>query len=119
MSRSVYRTLTARADRILKNGHGVIVDAVCGHPLERAMLADVARAHHVPFTGLWLEAPLATLTERLRDRVGDASDATPRVAARQLDRGSAPAAWVHIDAAGDPESVWRQTRGALDARTPR
>ena len=77
LSRSVYRTLTARADRILKNGHGVIVDAVCGHPLERAMLADVARAHHVPFTGLWLEAPLATLTERLHDRVGDASDAAP------------------------------------------
>jgi aminoglycoside phosphotransferase family enzyme len=119
MSRSVYRTLTARAARILKDGHGVIVDAVCGHPLERAMLADVARANHVPFTGLWLEAPLATLTERLHDRVGDASDATPRVAARQLDRGSAPAAWVHIDAAGDQESVWRQTRRALDASTPR
>ena len=106
VTRQVYRILAERAREILAEGHAVIVDAVYGDPVERAMLADVAKACGVPFTGFWLDAPLATLTARLESRTDDASDATAQIAARQLDRHTAPTSWIHLDATGDAERVW-------------
>ena len=107
VTRDVYRRLAQRADAILKLGHGVIIDAVCGDPLDRATFSEVAHANHVPFTGLWLQAPLGTLTTRLNERVGDASDATADVAAGQVERLNAPQSWATLGASGDVENVWR------------
>ena len=107
VTRQVYRTLAERASRVLREGHAVIVDAACGDPVERAMLVDIAQKHGVPLKGLWLDAPLATLTARLESRVPDESDATPSATARQAGRDTPPtsSAWAHLDAGGDPESV--------------
>lgn len=105
VTHGVYRRLAARADAILREGHAVVVDAVCGDSLERALLTDVARARGVPFTGLWLEAPLATATGRLARRVNDASDANAEVAARQLQHNTVPSTWNRLDAAGNADSV--------------
>ena len=110
VTRQVYRILAERAREILAEEHAVIVDAVYGDPVERAMLADVAKACGVAFTGFWLDAPLATLTARLESRTNDASDATPLIAARQLDRDTAPTSWIHLDATGDAERVWHAAR---------
>jgi predicted kinase len=57
----------------------------------------------VPFTGLWLTAPEATLTQRVAARTGDASDATPEVVRRQVSlHESEPVecAWLRVDAGG-------------------
>ncbi len=110
VTRDVYRRLAERAGAILDGGHGVIIDAVCGDPLARTTFAEVADANHVPFTGLWLQAPLDALTTRLRARVDDASDATTDVAARQVERLNAPESWTRLDASGDVETVWRAAR---------
>ena len=110
VTRQVYRILAERAREILAEGHAVIVDAVYGDPVERAMLADVAKACGVPFTGFWLDAPLATRTARLESRTDDASDATAQIAARQLDRNTAPTSWIHLDGTRDAERVWHAAR---------
>ena len=86
----------------------------CADPVDQATLGDVARANGVPFTGLWLEASLDTLTTRLNARVGDASDATPEIAARQLARRRVPSSWVTLNATDDAESVWRAARQRID-----
>jgi aminoglycoside phosphotransferase family enzyme/predicted kinase len=114
VTREVYRKLAEQAGLVLREGHAVVIDAVCGDPLERAMLSDVARSHGVPFSGLWLEAPLATLTARLESRTHDVSDATPRVAARQLEQDSAPDSWAHLNAEGDAQNVLRDARLQLE-----
>jgi hypothetical protein len=38
----------------------------------------------VTFTGIWLEAPRATLRRRVSTRNGDVSDATPEIVDRQF-----------------------------------
>ena len=114
VTRNVYRKLAEVAEAILSSGHGVIVDAVCADPLDRATLIDVARTTRTPFTGLWLEASLETLAARLSERRHDASDATPGVAARQIARMVAPESWVTLDASCDVDRVYRSARRAMD-----
>ena len=112
-SRQVYRTVASRASRALAAGHGVIVDAVLQHPADRETLAAVARENGVPFTGLWLTGSRPTLETRLRARVGDVSDATPDVLARQLAETRMPAGWAVIDTDRDRELVGRRARALL------
>jgi predicted kinase len=59
----------------------------------------------VAFAGLWLEAPLAVLRQRVTARRGDASDATAAVVAEQAARDSGDIAWRRLDAGGTPEAV--------------
>lgn len=103
----VYRSALVRAADVLNEGWPVIVDATFLDARWRHAIADVARHAGVPFTGLWLEAPPEHLVDRLRRRVGDASDATEAVLFRQLVRESGGIAWTRLDADGDPESVAR------------
>ncbi len=109
-SRRVYATLLDRARAVLDAGHGVIVDAVWPDSNQRDAIASVARDAGVRFTGLWLDAPLGTVSTRLAGGSGDASDATPDVAAAQAQRIAPPAAWTTIDASGEAEAVERAAR---------
>ncbi len=98
VTRRVYRSLGERAGVAVRAGHSVIVDAVFADPLERAAIAEVARAAGVPFTGLWLQARPEVLAARLQRRRADASDATPSVLRQQLFQGVGPVSWHHVDA---------------------
>lgn len=117
VTRDVYRILAERADAVLRSGHGVVVDAAFLERAARAALREVARANRVQFSGFWLAAPLDVLRTRIAARVGDASDATPEVAARQIERLQAPASWTPLDASAEAAAVWRAARRAL-AGTP-
>src|SRR5690606_29005512 len=68
MTRRVYETLRTRAAAILRAGHAAIADAVYARPEERAALEAAARAAGAPFTGLWLEAPVEALEQRISGR---------------------------------------------------
>ncbi len=114
VTREVYRTLAERAAAVLGAGHGVIVDAVFGDPVDRGAVREVARANDVRFDGIWLDAPLDTLQARIDARVGDASDATAGVAARQIERLTAPESWTALDAAGDAAAVLQAARHVVD-----
>jgi hypothetical protein len=114
-SRRVYHLLRLKAATALAAGYAVVIDAVSLTPAERRSFADAARAAGVPFTGLWLDAPAATMRRRLRTRRHDASDATPAVLARQLDRDPGPVDWLRIDSGGGPDATLAAARRAVAA----
>ncbi len=83
----------------------MILDAVNAKPAERAEAAQLARQTGVPFTGLWLEAPRAVMRERVADRRGDMSDATPSVVDIQLSYDLGPQDFAVIDASRPLDEV--------------
>ena len=109
----VYATLRTRAAAVLAAGHGVIVDAVHQREDERAAIEDVARAAGAPFIGLWLEAPLEALTERVEARRNDASDATAAIVAQQATRECGPISWHRLSTAGGEEATLAEARRLL------
>ena len=112
----VYQTLRRKAANILAAGYSVIIDAVSLKPSERQSFVTVAEAAGVPFAGIWLEAPPATMDSRLRARRHDASDASSEVLAHQLQQDPGTVEWVRIDAATGPESRLSAARRALGLR---
>jgi aminoglycoside phosphotransferase family enzyme/predicted kinase len=113
VSRRVYRTLRRKAAGALDAGYSVIVDAVSLKPAERRSFQSVAEAAGVPFAGLWLAAPAKTMDQRLRVRLHDASDASPKVLAQQLRQDPGTIDWVCIDAAAGQEKCLAAARRAL------
>ncbi len=101
----VYRTLSARALLALGAAHAVIADAVFARPAERRAIEDVAKRAGVPFTGLWLEAPVKLMEKRLGRRRRDASDATPAILRRQRGRRLGPIGWHRVDTSGDIDAA--------------
>lgn len=113
-TRQVYQRLYDKAAQVLAGGHWVIVDAVHQRPEERARLAAIAAAAGAGFHGLWLEAPLPTLIERVSKRRGDASDADAAVVQAQAARdGGAAVDWTRIATGGGFAAGMAQARAAL------
>lgn len=83
-SAQVYAAFMARAERVLRAGHSVVLDAVFARPEERAAAEALARRAGVPFHGIWLDVPKDVAQQRVTDRKGDASDATASVVERQF-----------------------------------
>jgi len=83
-SAKVYAAMLARAERVLRAGHSVVLDAVFSKLEERQMAEALAAKVGVPFEGLWLDVPKDVAQARVAMRTGDASDATPAVVERQF-----------------------------------
>lgn len=115
LSAAVYAHLAAEADTIVRQGHSVIVDAVFAQEAERSAIELVAKQAAVPFTGLFLTADLTTRVERIKQRSGDASDATAAVAEAQETYELGSIGWDRVDAAGSLQ----QTTGLCADRLPR
>lgn len=109
----VYAALEERASKILAGGANVVLDAVAAAPSERTAFADVARKAGAEFTGIWLEAPPATLLARVAQRGKDASDATASVLQRQLTYDLGRIDWVRIDADQPSGAVVETVRKAI------
>lgn len=118
-SHQTYAALLNAADRLLRSGSSVVLDAVFGRPDERAAAASVAKSCGVTFCGLWLEASREVLVRRVDTRQGDASDATAAVVHWQLEHLQSPSeverGWNAVDAAGDRTATLAQARAALPA----
>jgi predicted kinase len=93
---AVYGELVARAAGLLADGTSVIADGVFAKPAERAAIAEVARRSGVPFHGLWVEAPVALLRQRVAARRGDASDATLATVDKQAGYDLGEIGWTRI-----------------------
>ena len=76
--------MIARAERVLRAGHCVVLDAVFARADERAAAEALATRVGVPFEGLWLDIPKEVAQARVAARTSDASDATPAVVERQF-----------------------------------
>ena len=79
VSERVYAALMTEAREFLAKGYAGIVNAVFDRPAERERIKQIAMSAVVPFEGLWLEAPSATLLSRVSARKDDPSDATTQV----------------------------------------
>jgi uncharacterized protein len=108
----VYQRLRDLASLALASGQSTILDAVHLRREERAAAERVATENNAHFTGLWLEAPLGLLRERVAKRAGDASDATVEVLAAQAKHERGVMDWQRLDAA---RSVETTAAGALAA----
>lgn len=105
VSTAVYQTMANRADAVLAAGRSVILDAVFARPEERAAVEALAKRRNVAFSGIWLQAAPDVMVTRVKNRVNDASDATPDVVRSQLSYDIGPITWDQFpsdreDAAG-------------------
>jgi aminoglycoside phosphotransferase family enzyme/predicted kinase len=105
MTERVYSTIADRARLTIRAGHSAIVDAVYARPGDREAIAQVAADLAVPFAGIWLDAPEATLVARVQQRRNDASDADAEVVRRQYQRRAGAMTWHPVEAASSPENV--------------
>jgi hypothetical protein len=113
-SATVYAEMERRAREALAAGQAVLLDAVFARGPERARALDLAATAAVPFTGLWLDAPLAVRVARVGGRTADASDADGAVAAAQETlRLEDPSPFVVVDASGSPDTTLASARAAL------
>ncbi len=109
----VYQTIRERARAALSAGHAAVADAVHGTLEERAAIEAVAREAGVAFRPLWLEAPAHVLEARVRERSGDASDASVEVLRGQLGLALGDIAWPKLEVSGTIETALAQARGLL------
>ena len=89
----------------LEAGQSVVIDAVHLRPEERVATKQVASRSKAHFTGLWLEAPISTLMERIAKRTKDASDATADVVSAQAKQPTRVVDWLRVDASGPVEAI--------------
>lgn len=92
-SAAVYGAFLARAERVLRAGHSVVLDAVFAREDERTAAAALARKVGVPFEGIWLDVPMEVAQARVATRTADASDATPALVERQFDYDLGTITW--------------------------
>ncbi|WP_348273143.1 AAA family ATPase [Methylobacterium sp. ap11] len=105
ISEQVYAAMRDEAAQVLAGGASVVLDAVFARPAEREAVERLAAACGATFEGFWLEAPLATLTERVVARRGDPSDATPAILAAQARRDCGVITWHRLDAGLVPKTL--------------
>jgi aminoglycoside phosphotransferase family enzyme/predicted kinase len=109
----IYDGLERDAQRIVSQGHSVVVDAVFAQEIERIAIRERAQRANVRFVGLFLTTDLATRQARIGRRKADASDATPELAALQEKYELGAIDWEIIDASGRPETVLEQVRARV------
>ena len=113
VSDEIYRGLTAKAARVARAGHSVIVDAVFAKAEERAAIETAAATAGADFHGLFLAADLPTRLRRVGSRGPDASDADAAVARRQQEFAIGAVNWTVLDASGSPDDTLTKARAAL------
>ncbi len=109
----VYRHMLDRTSAILRAGHSVLLDATFIKPEKRTEAEAVAAALDIPFAGVWLEAPEATLVSRVNARVGNASDADEAVLRSQLEQDAGRNTWHRVPTEGSLDAALAKARAVL------
>ena len=102
---AVNRALIEMARAAASGGHAVVVDSTFLNMAMRRDLEIAAREASVRFIGVWLEAPLPVLEERIGVRRGDASDATVAVLRRSAASDPGAGDWSRVDACDGDAAV--------------
>ena len=114
ITRRVYGMLRAKAAAALAAGYSAIIDAVSLTAAQRRSFAEIARTAGTPFSGLWLEAAAATMTERIPRPPATTPPTPPRRSWRSncaaiRARSTGPASIT----SGGPQACLAAARGAL------
>lgn len=105
VTQGVYAQLRRKAGLAARAGCTVIVDAVHAREEERRGIEEVAHELSLPFAGLWLDAPLPLLVERVGHRTGDASDADAEVVILQTGYDLGRVSWDRLDASAGRQAL--------------
>ncbi|HEY9163992.1 MAG TPA: AAA family ATPase [Magnetovibrio sp.] len=105
MTEKTYRAVYDEARTVLMTGHSVVADCVFSKPEERAAIEAVAKEMDVPFVGLWLEADVETMQDRVETRTKNASDANAEVVKMQLSYDLGDIGWHRVDSSGSREQT--------------
>ena len=117
-SSRVYQELARQAHQVLAQGFTVIVDAVFARRDERQEVETLAQRSDVPFVGLFLVVDLPIRLERIRARVGDASDATASVAREQESYDLGTLEWLQVDASSTLQTTLERALSMLQRYIP-
>ncbi len=113
VTKRIYEMVAKRAERILLQGHSVIVDGVFARESERTKIDDVAKRLSIRQVGLFLVADVAIRMRRVPGRTNDASDATPAIAGHQETYDLGTMGWNAVDASGTPEQTLQRCRTSV------
>ncbi len=121
-TRATYEQLTAEALLALRRERRVIVDATCRSRSHRAALLSALREAGVALLIVRCEIPLELALERAERRLhepGNASDATPQIAAEQFQsfeelHAGLDGPLLELDATGQLDVQVAQVASALD-----
>ncbi len=105
-SHTNYQRVLRKAKLALDAGQSVIVDAVFLDQEQRKAIEKVAHDRKIPFVGIWLQAPVEILEERVSSRCGDASDATVAVLNKQVMTDSGSITWSKVTTSGSIDQVF-------------
>ncbi|MEM7523256.1 MAG: AAA family ATPase [Pseudomonadota bacterium] len=120
MSDKVFGMLVDSAVTVVRANRPAIADATFIDPKRRQRIEHAALDAGVPFIGLWFEAPIEALENRVESRMAasrpDASDADVAVLRRSAERAVGDLGqWRRIDAGGEPATVAQAARDAIAA----
>lgn len=104
-TKQVYKTMLDQARDCLSAGMPVVLDATFSSQDDCNAAAMLAQEMGVPFSGLWLEAPLDLRIERINNRGADASDADETIARKQESTATEPDGWLSLISSGTYENL--------------
>lgn len=108
-----YERLRKLASIALAAGQSVIIDAAHLQRQERSAVEELAARGRTRFTGLWLDAPISVLTNRVINRGLDASDATAEVISLQAKNMQDAPEWLRLGASAPIDSLAEQALAAV------
>lgn len=104
-TRRVIAEMERRVKEHIAAGKNVIVSALFSPAPSRTAVEALADAADARFIGIWLQADLNVLFDRVKKRVGDASDAGVDIVKMQVADETETVAWPMVDATLPPEDV--------------
>ncbi|MBI3440504.1 MAG: AAA family ATPase [Proteobacteria bacterium] len=94
-----------RVETALAEGKNVVVSAIFTSAGSRVYEESLARRNNAEFVGVWLEADLSVLFDRVAKRTNDVSDADVGTLKKQAEHAIDPSGWSLVDATQSPEKV--------------
>ena len=96
--KKVYKEMRRQAKQVLTAGYPVILDALFYDEKERMLAQELAERNHVPFVGLWMEAPLVVRAKRVKTRLNNPSDVktAEAVEAQLKELNPGKITWTHV-----------------------
>lgn len=96
--KKVYKEMRRQAKQVLTAGYPVILDALFYDEKERMLAQELAERNHVPFVGVWMEAPLVVRAKRVKTRLNNPSDVktAEAVEAQLKELNPGKITWTHV-----------------------